>query len=134
EFWRIPYLQAKFDARMLRRRIEEVVRDRDLATPDLLTGFCIFTKRMDTGSPCVLANNPRAPYWEDGKDHLGNKSYRLANLVRASTAAPRYFEPEILRILPDPSESAPAILPVGKDGGAACASTRPYLQNAGRRA
>jgi len=135
EFWRIPYLQAKFDARMLRRRIEEVVRDRDLATPDLLTGFCIFTKRMDTGSPWVLANNPRAPYWEDGKDHLGNKSYRLANLVRASTAAPRYFEPEILRILPDPSESAPAILPVGKDGGAASAtSTRPYLQNAGRRA
>jgi hypothetical protein len=132
-FWRLPYLQAKFDARLLRSRIEEVVRDRDLATPDLLTGFCIFTKRMDTGSPWVLANNPRAPYWEDGTGYLGNKSYKLANLVRASTAAPRYFEPEILRILPDPSESAPAVLPFGKDEKAA--STRPYLKkDVGRRA
>jgi uncharacterized protein len=136
-FWRVPYLQAKFDARILRRRIEEVVADRELASPDLLTGFCIFTKRMDTGSPWVLANNPRAPFWEDGPDYLGNKRYKLANLVRASTAAPRYFEPEILRIVADPSQTAPAILPVGKDaaGTAAATSARPYLhQRAGRRA
>src|SRR5262249_44782122 len=91
---------------------------------------------MDTGSPWVLANNPRAPYWEDGDGYLGNKSYKLANLVRASTAAPRYFEPEILRILPDPFESTPAILPVGaSEAGAAPTSTRPYrAKNAGRRA
>jgi len=130
--WRVPYLQAKFDARVLRRRIEEVVGERDLATRDLLTGFCIFTKRMDTGSAWVLANNPRAPYWDDGPDYLGNKSYKLANLVRASTAAPRYFDPEILRILPDPSERSPAILPVGNDAAAAT-STRPYLEPAAAR-
>lgn len=128
KIWRVPYLQAKFDARNLRRRIAAVVGERDLASPDLLTGLCVFTKRMDTGSPWVLANNPRAPFWEDGPDHLGNKSYKLANLVRASTAAPRYFEPEILRILPDPLQRDPAILPVGQGAAAPAMSTRPYLR------
>ncbi len=132
-FWRVPYLQAKFDARSLRHRIEEVVGQRDLASPDLLTGFCIFTKRMDTGSPWVLANNPRAPYWEDGSDYLGNKAYKLANLVRASTAAPRYFDPEILRILPDPLAVDPAVLPVGKGGAGSATSTRPYLSPGSHR-
>ena len=104
--WRIPVLQAKFDARGLRQQIEEVVGDRVLKSPDLITGFCIITKRMDTGSPWILSNNPRAPYWGDSpsdpktgkKGHTGNKHYRLANLVRASTAAPFYFDPEWLPI------------------------------------
>ena len=65
---------------------------------DLITGFCIITKRMDTGSPWIISNNPRAPYWEDGKDYIGNKSYPLVNLVRASTAAPHFFDPELLPI------------------------------------
>ena len=39
-----------------------------------------------------------APYWEDGKDHIGNKKYPLVNLVRASTAAPHFFDPEVLAI------------------------------------
>ena len=53
---------------------------------------------MDTGSPWIISNNPRAPYWEDGKDYIGNKSYPLVNLVRASTAAPHFFDPELLPI------------------------------------
>jgi hypothetical protein len=64
---------------------------------------------MDTGSPWILANNPRAPYWEDGVNHAGNKHYKLATLVRASTAAPHYFDPEILPITAErtpPPESA----------------------------
>jgi len=104
--WAIPVLQAKFDARGLRARIEEVVGDRVLSSPDLITGFCILTKRMDTGSPWLISNNPRAPFWEDGKDYFGNKHYPLVNLVRASTAAPHFFDPELLpisqkEVLPD---------------------------------
>src|SRR5208282_3617541 len=96
--WRIPVLQAKFDARGLRKQIEEVVGDRLLSSPDLRTGFCIITKRMDTGSPWIISNNPHAPFWEDGKDFIGNKHYPLVNLVRASTAAPHFFDPELLPI------------------------------------
>jgi len=102
----IPLLQAKFDARGLRQQIEAVVGDRKLSSPDLITGFCIITKRMDTGSPWILSNNPLAPFWEDGAGYIGNKHYPLVNLVRASTAAPHFFDPEVLpiteqKVLPD---------------------------------
>ena len=98
EFWRIPVLQARFDARGLRREIEAIVGDRTLASPDLITGLGIVTKRMDTGSPWIITNNPRAPYWNDGAGYIGNRHYKLATLVRASTAAPNFFEPELLPV------------------------------------
>jgi hypothetical protein len=96
--WRVPLLQAKFDARGLRNQIEAVVGDRVLQSTDLITGFCIITKRMDTGSPWIISNNPRAPYWESSSGDIGNKDYPLVNLVRASTAAPHFFDPELLPI------------------------------------
>jgi hypothetical protein len=96
--WRVPLLQAKFDARGLRHQIEAVVGDRVLQSTDLITGFCIITKRMDTGSPWIISNNPRAPYWESSSGDIGNKDYPLVNLVRASTAAPHFFDPELLPI------------------------------------
>jgi uncharacterized protein len=98
--WGIPYLHALFDARSLRREIVNVVGDRLLSTPDLLTGFGMVAKRMDTGSPWILTNNPGAPFWEDGPkgSYVGNKRFPMATLVRASTAAPRYFDPEIIEI------------------------------------
>jgi hypothetical protein len=98
QFWHIPILQAKFDARGLRKQIENIVGNRLLETPDLLTGFAIISKRMDTGSPWIISNNPRAPYWDNGPKHIGNRYYPLANLIRASTAAPHFFDPEILAI------------------------------------
>ena len=98
QLWHVPILQAKFDDRGLRGQIEAVVGDRDLSSPELITGLCVITKRMDTGSPWILSNNPGAPYWEDSENHIGNKHYLLANLVRASTAAPHFFDPELLPI------------------------------------
>jgi hypothetical protein len=106
-FWRIMGLQAKFDARALREEIESIVGDSTLDSENLITGLCIVTKRMDTGSPWILANNPHAPYWHGASDdpvkgtkgHSGNKDYKLANLVRASTAAPFYFDPEWIQIV-----------------------------------
>ena len=98
-------MQAKFDARALIDEINEIVKDRRLDSEDLITGLAIIAKRMDTGSPWILANNKKAPYWEDGppapqtRGHIGNKHFRLGTLVRASTAAPHYFDPEILAIV-----------------------------------
>jgi hypothetical protein len=96
--WSIPILSAKFDVRGLRNEIEKIVGDLDLQSDQIITGLCVVTKRIDTGSPWILANNPAAPYWEDGPGHDGNKRYKLATLVRASTAAPSFFDPEILPI------------------------------------
>jgi hypothetical protein len=100
-FWRIALWQAKFDAQALQEEIDKVVGTRTLDTPDLLTGVCVVAKRMDTGSPWIIANNPRAPYWEtpEKATFIGNRYYRLANLVRASTAAPTFFDPETLPIV-----------------------------------
>ena len=67
----IPVLQQKFDARGLLKQIEDVVGTRVLSSPDLITGLCIVTQRLDTGSPWIISNNPRAPYWEDGAGYIG---------------------------------------------------------------
>src|ERR1019366_8641831 len=70
-------------------------------------------KRIDAGSSWILANNPRAKYWETPTDssYIGNRRYALANIVRASTAAPHYFDPQEIQIV----EGAPSALFV--DGG-----------------
>jgi uncharacterized protein len=99
--WGIPLFQAKFNAKGLRAEILRIVADRQLSSTDLITGLCVITKRMDTCSPWIVANNPRAPYWFDGPTHDGNEKYSLATLVRASTAAPHFFDPEPLSIAKD---------------------------------
>ncbi len=96
--WSIPIFQAKFDVRGLRAEIEKIIGGLELQSEKLITGLCVVTKRIDTGSPWILANNPKAPYWEDGPSHDGNKRYKLATLVRASTAAPHFFDPELIPI------------------------------------
>jgi patatin-like phospholipase len=96
--WSIPVLHSKFEVRGLRREIENVVGDLELQSDALVTGLCIVTKRIDTGSPWIVANNPEAPFWHDRPDSDGNKHYKLATLVRASTAAPHFFDPEVFPI------------------------------------
>jgi len=100
-------LQAQVDARALRRENDHVDEGCMLGGEAIQTGFCLVTKRMDTGSPWILANNPRSRYWETKpansetgeSGHTGNKYYELSSLVRASTAAPFYFDPEWLQIV-----------------------------------
>jgi uncharacterized protein len=62
--------------------------DTTLDSNKILTGLMVMTKRLDTGSPWPLHNNPGARYAkQDG-------ALRLTQIVRASTAAPTYFAPE----------------------------------------
>lgn len=104
-FWRIPGLQAKFDARALQQEIDTIVAKRTLDSDELITGLSVVSKRMDTGSPWIVTNNPRSPYWEtkpptaEDPGYIGNRHYKLATLVRASTAAPHFFDPEIVQIV-----------------------------------
>lgn len=111
--FRLPGWQAVFDAEALRREIVSVVGARTLDSPDLQTGLGVMLKRIDAGSSWILANNPRAKYLETPTDssYIGNRRYALANIVRASTAAPHYFDPQEIQIV----EGAPPALFV--DGG-----------------
>jgi uncharacterized protein len=99
--FRIPFLQPKFDVTALRREIAAIVGDQTLDSSELRTGFGIVAKRVDTASLWIVANNPRAPYWDTPREgnFIGNRNYLLTNLLRASTAAPTYFEPESIPIL-----------------------------------
>jgi hypothetical protein len=99
---RLALIQTRFDAAALRREIEAVVGERRLDTPDLRTALAIIAKRLDTGGAWIISNNPRAKYWESHPEdrYIGNRHFRLADLVRASTAAPYYFEPQEIAIVP----------------------------------
>ena len=98
---RLALVHTLFDAAALRREIERVVGERRLDTPDLVTGLAIVTKRLDTGGAWIVSNNPRARYWETDPDgaHIGNRHYRLADLIRASAAAPYFFEPQEIPVV-----------------------------------
>ena len=103
--WSVPLLQSKFDARALRLEIDDIVQKATLDSDDLITGLCVIAKRIDTGSPWILANNPLSKFWEtSSKGTLANKDYTLSALVRASTAAPTFFDPEIIAITRDASQ------------------------------
>ncbi|WP_198369920.1 patatin-like phospholipase family protein [Roseomonas rosulenta] len=65
-----------------------------LGDPALRTGLAIVTKRVDTGSVWVISNLPDAPHYRDRHGRAnGNARIPLRNLVRASAAAPMFFEP-----------------------------------------
>lgn len=101
---RLSYLgyKAAFDADALEREIRRIIGDLELGDPALRTYLAIVTKRLDTGSPWILSNAPKAPYFEDPPDgsFRGNRHYSLARLLTASTAAPTYFAQRQLEIGP----------------------------------
>lgn len=98
---RIPGLQSVFDAKSLKDEIRHICGDRELDTPDLLCAYALVMKRIDTGSAWLLSNNPRSGFWDDPPDgsYIGNRHYRLGDLIRASTAAPHYFQPEVISVI-----------------------------------
>ncbi len=97
---RVGGWRAKFDADLLMVELRRHLGDRALDSADLLTGLAVVTKRADTGSPWVLTNNPASMFWQAPSDgsFVGNRHFKLAELVRASTAAPFYFTPQPIEI------------------------------------
>lgn len=96
---RFGVLGAKFPTEPLMRALSTFFKDETLGSKKLRTGLMVMTKRLDTGSPWLLHNNPRGKFY-DGPDGAGNRNLLLRNVIRASTAAPHYFEPELLKVSP----------------------------------
>ncbi|WP_137128340.1 patatin-like phospholipase family protein [Roseomonas sp. HF4] len=72
----------------------EGVPDVLMGDPALRTGLAIVTKRVDTGSVWVISNLPGAPHFVDRRGQPnGNWRIPLRDIVRASAAAPMFFEP-----------------------------------------
>ena len=98
--FRKGFLRAKYDEHRLTTELKDLFgADTTLGSDRLLTGLLVVTKRLDTGSPWPVCNNPGGKYFNAGPDgRLGNGDFRLWQVVRASTAAPSYFEPEAISV------------------------------------
>jgi len=78
---------------------------RTLGSADLKPKLLIMTRNWTTDSPWPVSNNPKAKYNDLNRPDC-NLNIPLWQLVRASTAAPIYFPPEVLNWAPnDPSKS-----------------------------
>jgi uncharacterized protein len=100
-YLRLGFVRALYDESALCAELKKVYGETTtLGSQDLKTGLLVVTKRLDTGSPWPLGNNPRGKYYgpRPGSHSIPNCDYPLWQIVRASTAAPRYFEPEEIEI------------------------------------
>lgn len=93
-------IRAKYDENKLNQELKQVYgADTKLSDPDIETGLLIITKRLDTGSPWPISNNPNGKYFLSRPGGIiANGEYPLWQVVRASTAAPAYFDPENISI------------------------------------
>jgi uncharacterized protein len=90
---RMGVLAPKFSGQKVLEALQQNLgADTSIGSDRIRTGLMIMTKRLDTGSPWPIHNHPAGPYAAQSRALL------LAEVVRASTAAPTYFEPEILQI------------------------------------
>lgn len=94
----------KYEDEKLAAKMQEVFgRDTTLGSDKLKTVLMIVMRNATTDSPWPMSNNPFAKYnqrvREDGKPRDDcNLDIRLWQLVRASTAAPVYFPPEVVKV------------------------------------
>jgi len=93
----------KFAEGPLIESIRSRVGDVTLGGDEIKTGLGIIAKRLDTNSVWLFHNHPNGPYFENTSSDVtftANKDIKLLNIVRASTAAPTYFDPEFISIAP----------------------------------
>lgn len=123
-------LNQRYDADKVATALKGVFGDRTLGSSDFKTGLLVMSKRLDTGSPWPLTNHPKARYFaaREGSNTVANRDYPLWSVVRASTAAPTYFDPESIVIkAADRSRSLPEVRGEFVDGGVSTANN-PSLQ------
>jgi predicted acylesterase/phospholipase RssA len=81
-------LFTKWSVKPLQDEIVKIVSEKTtLGSPAMKTGLCIVTKRADTFSTWPFINHPDGKFFED------NGEIPLWKLLRASSAAPTFFEP-----------------------------------------
>ena len=86
----------KFDSGPLNEILQTILQQRTLGDPSITTGLCIIAKRYDTNSVWAMVNAPDNLFYSDINEP--NSAFSLSQLVRASTAAPSYFDPEHVQL------------------------------------
>jgi hypothetical protein len=89
-------LKFKFESEPLAEKLREVFgATTTLGAPELETLLLLVMRNATTDSPWPISNNPYAKY-NDAAHVACNLQLPLWQLVRASTAAPTYFPPEVI--------------------------------------
>jgi hypothetical protein len=118
--WRLGVWGAKYETKTVVDALKQLGGDITLGSDALKTGLMVIAKRLDTGSPWLIHNNPRGKFYGDAGDAAANCNLPLHQVVRASTAAPLYFDPERIAL-------APGVEGLFVDGGVSTANN-PALQ------
>ena len=118
--WRIGVWGAKYETETVIDALKELGGNIALGSDEIKTGLMVIAKRLDTGSPWLIHNNPRGKFYGDADDATANRNLPLHQVVRASTAAPLYFDPERIAL-------APGVEGLFVDGGVSTANN-PALQ------
>ena len=86
----VLFRSRRFNKKGLEKHLRKIFGDTLLGGSELQTGLCVVSKRADTRSTWPLINHPDGTYFEY------NKPLMLWRVIRASTAAPTFFEPQLL--------------------------------------
>jgi uncharacterized protein len=90
--------RTKFEDDKLSKMLRDVVgEDTTLGSEKLRTLLMMVMRNATTDSPWPLSNNPKARYNDVARADC-NLKLPLWQLVRASTAAPTYFPPEVVHV------------------------------------
>lgn len=98
----VTRLRSKYSHEKLTKRLKEEFSDKsihELQEKELLSRekhLMIVTRNIETDSPWPISTNPRAKYNDTSRADC-NLRIPLWQLVRASTAAPTFFDPERLQ-------------------------------------
>ena len=92
------YYRHKFEDQKLSARLrQEFGADTTLGSEKIDGLLMMVMRNASTDSPWPISNNPRAKYNDLARADC-NLNLPLWQLVRASTAAPTYFPPEVVRV------------------------------------
>lgn len=97
-----------------------------LGTSKLRTLLLVVTRNASTGSPWPLSNNPHALYNDRTRPGC-NLDLPLWQIVRASTAAPTFFPPEVIEIADRSSGEIRKHVFAFEDGGVTPFNNPAYL-------
>ncbi len=111
--WILARLRHLYETKPLADQLQRVFGEKTTLEPEHLKCLLlVVTRNVTTDSPWPISSNPRAKY-NDIKRPDCNMKIPLWQLVRASTAAPIFFEPEVIQW--DPKHAAKRFVFV--DGG-----------------
>lgn len=85
------YLHGKYNSKPLKEELRNIFGEARLGDDTNKTGLVVVTKRLDTCSTWPVTNNPKAKFFSQNR-------FYIRDIVRASTAAPSYFDPEIVDV------------------------------------